>query len=189
VRTQRGRALEPDLDAAAREQVNDVSSQFEVLEAHRDQASTPGGDENEEGRHTSAADGHQSATRRVGQQTAREPGVVAVHVSGDWDNKNPFVALSPDHGLETTNQTEEQHNGDGSNGEGGQRQIEVPTYQPGTGAAQPEWQSNADPNALRRRFRVAPLSGNSPPEISLCTTREACKKRHAKWITLESSTR
>jgi hypothetical protein len=152
-----------------REPVNDVSSQFEVLEARMDQASTPAGHidagaENEACRPTTSADmHHQSATRRNGQQTASEPEMVAVHVSGGWSNNNPFVALSPDHGWDRADQSEELHNGDGLERGGGQHRTEEPTYQPGTGAeADAEWQFEPGLDALRRRFRVAPLSGETP---------------------------
>lgn len=100
LRARGGRALEPDLDAAAGEHVKDVSSQFRTPGAHTDQVpftASPIEERTEDkaGNTSSSADVHGSEARRDGQRGASDPKTMGGHVSEGWNNNNPLVALSP----------------------------------------------------------------------------------------------
>jgi hypothetical protein len=158
LRTRGGRALGLDLDAAAGEHVKDVSGQFQTPGAHTDQVpftASPIEERTEDKASgpSSSADVHGSAARHDGQRGASDPKTMGGHVSEGWNNNNPFVALSPDHGVDEADQTEELHNGDGSRGKGRHQHSEVPTYPPETHTeAEAQRQPNAGADALRRNF-------------------------------------
>jgi hypothetical protein len=116
----------------------------------------------------SSADVHGSATQHDGQKGASEPKTTGDHVSEGWHNNNPFVALSPDHGVDKADETDELNSRDGSRGGGRQDQTEMPTFQPETRTdAKAEGQPDTGPDALRRRSRTAPLPGEFLPPCNM----------------------